>query len=83
MKKTTKAKLLLGIGLVCGGLSILFFSLSFILIKDGAYPPEGTGSLGHVGMVIAGIISGILTLIFGAVAAYCLKKSRTIMRSEN
>lgn len=54
-----------------------FGMLGIVLIKDGAYPPEGTGSLGHVGMVIAGTIAAFLALVCGLFAALCISKVRT------
>ena len=51
--------------------------LGAILIRDGAYPPEGTGSLGHVGMTIAGIIAAFMALILGGLVLVCLSHSRT------
>jgi hypothetical protein len=47
----------------------------FVLIKNGAYPPEGTGSLGHVGMVIAGAIAVVLALF----ALLCISKVELLL----
>jgi hypothetical protein len=50
--------------------------LAWVLIRDGAWPEPGTGSLGHVGMVIAGAIGALLSLLCGLLAVACWARSR-------
>jgi hypothetical protein len=76
MDPTTRSKLLWAIASVLGIAALGLAVLSVVLIKGGAYPPEGTGSLGHVGMVIAGIIAGFLALILGGLMLFCMSKGR-------
>jgi hypothetical protein len=52
--------------------------LAFVLIKGGAYPLEGSGSLGHVGMVIAGIIAAFLGIFCGGLVLVCASHVRAI-----
>jgi hypothetical protein len=65
---------------------LLFFSafaalalaaVAVVLIYTGAYPPEGTGSLGHVGTTIAGIIAAFLALILSLFTVMCFSKARS------
>ena len=74
MKPAIKTKLLWAIASVCGVVALGLAVLAFVLIRGGAYPPEGTGSLGHVGMVIAGIIAAFLGIITGGLALLCASK---------
>ena len=81
MRQATKAKALTIAGIILGCMSFALTIFSIILIKDGAFPPEGTGSLGHVGMIIAGIIAGFLAIILGSLTVYCVLRGRTLSRS--
>jgi RsiW-degrading membrane proteinase PrsW (M82 family) len=76
MRPSTRSKLLRVAAVVLGVGTVAFAVLGFVLIKDGAYPPEGTGSLGHVGMVIAGAIAAFLALVLGLFTALCISKVR-------
>lgn len=62
--------------MVLGFAALAFAVIGILLIKDGAYPPEGTGSLGHVGMVIAGVIAAFLAVVLGLFTALCISKVR-------
>jgi hypothetical protein len=61
---------------VLGVAALALAVLAIVLINGGAYPPEGTGSLGHVGMVIAGVIAAFLALVLGLLTALCISKVR-------
>jgi len=78
MKPAIKTKLLWTIASVCGVVALGLAVLAFVLIRGGAYPPEGTGSLGHVGMVIAGIIAAFLGIFSGGLVLVCASKVRAI-----
>lgn len=80
MQPSTKAKLLWTIASLFGLAALGFALFAFALIKGGAYPPEGTGSLGHVGMVIAGIIGAFLAMIFGGLMLFCVSKAKIATR---
>ena len=79
MAPATKAKLLWVIASLFGIAALGLAVLAFVLIKDGAYSPEGTGSLGHVGMVIAGIIAAFLTVISAGLMLFCVRKGRCVV----
>lgn len=76
-----KSKLLWATAGVLGVAAVGLAVLGFVLIVGGAYPPEGTGSLGHVGMVIGGIIAGFLALVFGLFMVLCVSKARAVARA--
>lgn len=78
MRPVTKTRLLWMLAWLCGIAALGLAVLAFILIKDGAYPPEGTGSLGHVGMIIAGIIAAFLSIFFGGLVFVCASNLRAI-----
>lgn len=78
MKPATKTKLLWTIASFSGVAALGLAALAFVLIRGGAYPPEGTGSLGHVGMVIAGIIAALLGIFCGGLVLVCASKVRVI-----
>ena len=78
MRPATKTKLLWTIASICGVSAVWLAVLAFVLIKSGAYPPEGAGSLGHVGMVIAGIIAAFLGIFCGGIALVCASRVRVI-----
>ncbi|MBU0784204.1 MAG: hypothetical protein KJ798_08585 [Gammaproteobacteria bacterium] len=78
MRPATKAKLLRAIASLCGVAALGLAVLAFMLIKDGAYPPEGTGSLGHVGMVIAGMIAAFLGVFCAGLVLVCASKVKAI-----
>lgn len=82
MQPSTKAKLLWIVASLLGIAALGFALFAFALIKGGAYPPEGTGSLGHVGMVIAGIIGAFLALIFGGLMLFCVSKAKIATRAS-
>ena len=83
MHQATKAKVLNITGIVLGCISFAFAVLSFVLIKDGVFPPDGNGSLGHVGMVIAGIIAGFLVLVFGSLSFFFIHRARKLSRDQS
>lgn len=78
MQPSAKFKLLWAPAGVLGVAAVVLTVLGFVLIMRGAYPPEGTGSLGHVGMVIAGIIAGFLALILGLFMVLCISKAERL-----
>lgn len=78
MKPATKARILWAIAWFCGLAALGLAVLAFLLIKGGAYPPEGTGSLGHVGMVVAGVIAAFLGISCGGLVFVCASNLRTI-----
>jgi len=78
MKPETKTKILWALALSFGAAALGLAALAFVLIKGGAYPPAGTGSLGHVGMVIAGLIAAFLGIICGGLVLVCASKIRVI-----
>ena len=76
MRQSAKLKLLRTTAIVLGVAAVVFAGLGILLIKDGAYPPDGGGSLGHVGMVIAGVIATFLAVVLGLFTALCISKVR-------
>jgi hypothetical protein len=82
MQPTTKTKLLRGTAAVFIVTALGLAGFGFFLIKGGAYPPEGTGSLGHVGMVIAGAIAGFLAVVFGLFTVFCISKVKAAARPD-
>lgn len=82
MRPATKAKLLWTIASFCGVSALGLAVLAFVLIKGGAYPPEGTGSLGHVGVVIAGIIAAFLGIFCGGLVLVCVSQVRVIQNAS-
>lgn len=78
MRPATKTRLLWTIASFCGLAAAGLAVLAFVLIKGGAYPPEGTGSLGHVGMVIAGIIAAFLGIFCGGLVLVCASRVKVI-----
>lgn len=76
MNRTTKRKVLNGFAALLFPVALLLLVLSFILIREGGWPQEGGGSLGHVGMIIGGIIAAFLALISTLFAILCISKSR-------
>ena len=76
MRPSTKLKLRRATAVVLAVAALAVAVLGIVLIKGGAYPPEGTGSLGHVGMVIAGIIASFLAVVLGLFTALCISKVR-------
>lgn len=82
MEHATKAKLLWASASLLGVAAFGLAVLAFVLIKSGAYPPEGTGSLGHVGMVIAGIIAAFLSVFCGGLVLICASKVKVITRAS-
>lgn len=81
MKPATKTKFLWTIASFCGVAALGLAVLAFVLIKGGAYPAEGTGSLGHVGMVIAGIIAAFLGIFCGGLVLVCASHIKTIQNA--
>jgi uncharacterized membrane protein len=78
MDPTTKSNLLWVIAGLLGITTIGLSVFGFVLIKGGAYPPEGSGSLGHVGMVVAGIIAEFLGLILCGLMLVCIARARVV-----
>lgn len=78
MGLATNTKLLWTIASICGLAAVVFAVLAFVLIKGGAHPPEGTGSLGYVGMVVAGIIAAFLGIFCGGLVLVCASRVRAI-----
>ena len=78
MKSSTKIKFLWVIASLCGVAAVGLAVLAFVLVKGGAYPPAGTGSLGHVGMVIAGIIAAFLGIFCGGLVFVCASRVKVI-----
>lgn len=76
MNLATKTKLLWTIASICGVAAVGLAVLAFVLIKGGAYPPEGTGSLGHVGMIIVGIVAAFLSIFCGGLVLVCASRVR-------
>ncbi|MFP5357149.1 MAG: hypothetical protein ACLGHI_01685 [Gammaproteobacteria bacterium] len=62
--------------MLLGMAALVLAGLAWVLIRDGAWPEPGTGSLGHVGMVIAGAIGALLSLLSGLLSAACWMRSR-------
>jgi uncharacterized membrane protein len=81
MRATTKSKLLKSIAALLAVVAVALAGLGFFLIKGGAYPAEGSGSLGHAGMVIAGAIAGFLAVVLGLFAVFCISRVRAIERA--
>jgi hypothetical protein len=52
------------------------------LIYSGTHPDPGAGSLGHVGMVIAGLILWLGTLILGGCGVLLLRRGRRSTADE-
>jgi hypothetical protein len=77
MQLAARQKLVRAIALVLGMAALALAVFAFYLIRAGAYPPEGTGSLGHVGTVIAGLIAAFLALVLGLIAVWVRPKLRS------
>ena len=45
--------------------AVLPAALGIVLMYGGANPPPGGGSLGHVGMIVAGIILAFAAVLLG------------------
>lgn len=82
MRPATKTKLLWTIASLCGVAALGLAVLAFVLIKGGAYPSAGTGSLGHVGMVIAGIIAAFLGVFCGGLVLVCASRVKAVQRAD-
>lgn len=82
MNPATKAALLRTIAALLGIAALALAALAFVLIRGGAYPPEGGGSLGHVGMVIAGIVAAFLGVACGGLMLLCISRGRVAARSR-
>lgn len=82
MQATTKFKMLQVTAALLGTAAVAAAGFGFYLIRAGAYPAQGAGSLGHVGMIVAGIIAGFIALVLGLFAALCLSKVRTAPRPD-
>lgn len=78
MAPGTKRRILHGVAFLLVAATAALGSFAFVLIREGAYPPEGTGSLGHVGLTIAGIIAAFLTVVSGLFALLCVSRARGI-----
>ena len=52
-------------------------------VHAGANPPPGGGSLGHVGMVIAGVVLLGASVLFGPVGWFLLRKASRSDRSAS
>lgn len=82
MQQAIKSKMLRVTPVVLGMAALALGGFGFYLIRTGAYPAQGAGSLGHVGMVIAGIIAGFIALVFGLFAVLCLAKVKAVPRPD-
>jgi hypothetical protein len=71
-----KIRLLRATAIILGIAALVFAVLGVVLIIGGAFPPEGGGSLGHVGMMIGGAICAFFALVLGLFTALCISKSR-------
>lgn len=80
MRPSSKSKLFWTTAAVLGIAALVLAAFSVFQIKAGGYPPEGTGSLGHVGMVISGIIAGFIAIILGLFMTLCISKARAAAR---
>ena len=71
---------------IIGGIMVIGAALlglfSVRLIGDGVYPPDGNSSLGHVGMVVAGIIGCFVTLTGSLLGIWMFQKSRRFSGEE-
>lgn len=81
MKIATRIGLLKVVAIISGIAATGFVVLGIVLIKAGAYPPPGTGSLGHVGMVVAGIVAVFLALFFGGLILVCASRRKVLMNA--
>ena len=82
MRRNAKAFLL---GLLAGVLAVLAAvggGLAIHLVRLGAFPPAGEGSLGHVGAILAGGIAGFLGLVLGLLALWAGRRARASARSS-
>lgn len=82
VRPATKTKLLWTTASLCGVAALGLAVLAFVLIKGGAYPSEGAGSLGHAGMVIAGIIAAFLGISCGGLVLVCVSHIRAIENAK-
>lgn len=83
MKAATRTTLLWTIGALCGMAALGLAVLAVVLVRDGANPLEGTGSLGHVGMVVAGLTAALLALFCGGLAVLCVLRVRAADHRNN
>ena len=78
MEHRTRFALLTGATCAFSILALLSSLIAVHLVWLGAYPPVGQGSLGHVGAVVAGIISGFVALVFVLLAIYTGLRARAV-----
>jgi hypothetical protein len=74
MKVSIRIILATGTGLII--VAVLFVYLGASLIYGGVYPKDGNGSLGHVGMIIAGLVALFITLVAGGIGIVLILKGR-------
>lgn len=68
-------------GYVLTALALGGAGLAAFLIHGGIYPLEGSGSPGHAGMIVAGIILGFMALaaaLLGLLALCKAQRPRTV-----
>ncbi len=82
MTPKTKTRILWTIAAVSGAAALGLAVLAVVLIKFGAYPPAGTGSLGHVGAVVAGIVAAFLGLFCAGLVLVCASKVKAIAAAQ-
>ena len=70
MQPATRRRALQILTALCSLLATAALGLAAHLIHTGAHPPPGGGSLGHVGMVVAGIGSAFAAFVFALLALY-------------
>jgi hypothetical protein len=79
MGPATKTRLFQASAIVLGIAALAFAALGIPLIIGGAFPGEGGGSLGHVGMIIGGVICAFFAVVLGLFAVFCISKSKSVM----
>ena len=68
--RTCLQQVKLAVGTILILLAVIAAPLGAVLVWNGCNPPAGEGSLGHVGMVIAGVILLFAALLMGLVGGF-------------
>lgn len=71
-----KTGLLWGVTITLGIAALLSAIYGIDMILLGAYPDSGSGSLGHVGIIIAGIVLAFMAIILALFSLYFYSKAR-------
>lgn len=83
MQARTKFAVLTGVAVFLALLALLGGALSVYLVLLGSRPPPGGGSLGHVGIVIAGLVVGFASIVLALLGTYTGLRARAVQREQD